>query len=205
MRKSKEANYFDLFIKAASICNRAAESLDELMDDLSDSHVKSNAIHDLENEGDRLYHEVCYHLNRSFITPIEREDIMEISRYIEETIDSIDEVAIMLDMMSIGSAKKRGKGMCNLITKSCSMLVAAAVEFKNFKKSKELGPLLVEINNLEEEGDALFQSSMKGLFSKEKDIMVVVKWQEIYKSLENVLDCCEGVADAMERVIIKNC
>ncbi|NLW89152.1 MAG: DUF47 family protein [Clostridiaceae bacterium] len=205
MRKGKEPDYFDLFIKAASICNRAAEGLDELLDDLSDSHEKSNAIHEIEHEGDHLYHEVCYHLNRSFITPIEREDIMEISRYIENTIDSIDDVAIMLDMMSIESAKKRGKGMVNLITKSCSSLVAAAVEFKNFKKSKSLGPLLVEINNIEEEGDALFQSSMKGLFSKEKDVLEIVKWQEIYKSMENVLDSCEAVADAMERVIIKNC
>jgi len=205
MRKGKKPDYFDLFIKAASICNRAAEGLDELLDDLSDSHEKSNAIHEIEHEGDHLYHEVCYHLNRSFITPIEREDIMEISRYIENTIDSIDDVAIMLDMMSIESAKKRGKGMVNLITKSCSSLVAAAVEFKNFKKSKSLGPLLVEINNIEEEGDALFQSSMKGLFSKEKDVLEIVKWQEIYKSMENVLDSCEAVADAMERVIIKNC
>lgn len=205
MRKSKEADYFDLFIKAASICNRAAESLDELMDDLSNSHGKSNAIHIIENEGDELYHEVYYHLNRSFITPIEREDIMEISRYIENTIDSIDDVAIMLDMMSIESAKKRGKGMVNLITKACSALVAATVEFKNFKKSKTLAQLLVEINSIEEEGDVLFQASMKDLFSKEKNVLDVVKWQDIYKSLENVLDSCEGVADAMERVIIKNC
>ncbi|MBN1775946.1 MAG: DUF47 family protein [Clostridiales bacterium] len=205
MRNSKEADYFDLFIKAASICNRAAEGLDELLDDLSDSHLKSNAIHEIEHEGDRLYHEVYFHLNRSFITPIEREDIMEISRSIEETIDSIDDVAIMLDMMSIESAKKRGKGMCNLITKACSALVTAAVEFKNFKKSKELSPILVQINNIEEEGDALFQSSMKELFNKEKDVLDIIKWQEIYKSMENVLDSCEAAADAMERVIIKNC
>lgn len=202
--KSKEADYFDLFIKAAAISNRAAEALDELMDNLDDARVKSDAIHLLEHDGDELYHQVYYHLNRSFITPIEREDIIEISRYIEGTIDVIDDVAIMLDMMSIKCATPRAKEMVNLITKCCSALVTAAVEFKNFRKSKTLATLIVEINHIEEEGDELFRCSMKELFAEEKNVLEVVKWQEIYKSLENVLDSCEDVADAMERVIIKN-
>lgn len=202
--RNNEVDYFDMFIKAASICNRAAEGLDELMDNLADAKEKSIAIHQIEHEGDELYHILYHHLNRSFITPIEREDILEIARYIEETIDTIDEVSIMMDMLSVNSIRQPAKELVNLITKGCSAMVAATVEFKNFKRSKELPKLLVEINHIEEEGDALFQSAMKDLFTTEQNALEVIKWQNIFNCLENVLDACENVADVMEGVIVKN-
>jgi len=202
--KSKEVDYFDLFIKAATICNRAAEGLDELMDNIDDAKEKSLAIHDIEHEGDEAYHVVVHHLNRSFITPIEREDILEISRYIEDTIDTIDEVAIMFDMLSVHSVRNPAKDLMNLITKVCATLVDATVEFKTFKKSQKLPKLLVEINHIEEEGDALYQSAMKELFSSDENALEVIKWQNIFQCLENVLDACENVADVMESVIVKN-
>ena len=202
--KSKEVDYFDLFIKAATTCNRAAEGLDELMDNLHEAKDKSDAIHQIEHEGDEQYHVLYHHLNRSFITPIEREDILDIAKYIEDTIDMIDEVAIMMNILSISSIREPAKEIMNLITKGCAVLVAATVEFKNFKKSKELPKLLVEINHVEEEGDVLYQKAMKELFSTEKDPLEVIRWQNIYKSLEDVLDACENVADIMEGVIVKN-
>jgi len=201
---SKDVNYFDLFIKAASVCDRAAASLNELLDNLDDSKEKSIAIHQIEHEGDEQYHVLYHHLNRSFITPIEREDILEIARNIEDTIDSIDEVSIMIEMLSVRTVREPAVDMVNLITKACSTLVAATVEFKNFKKSKELPKLLVEINHVEEEGDALYQKAMKDLFLMEKDPIEVIKWQNIFGTLEDVLDACENVADAMEGVIVKN-
>ena len=202
--KNKDVDYFDMFIKAVAICGRAAESLDELMDNLSNAKEQSLRIHEIEHDGDELYHLLYNHLNRSFITPIEREDIIEIAGHIEQTIDTIDEVAIMMEMLSIDEIREPAKEMMNLITKGCAALVAATVEFKNFRKSKSLNGLLVEINQVEEEGDVLYQRSMKDLFKNETDVLQVVKWQNIFNSLEDVLDACENVADAMERVIITN-
>ena len=202
--KSKEVNYFDLFIKAASTCNRAAEGLDELLDNIDDAKEKSIAIHQIEHEGDEQYHVLIYNLNRSFITPIEREDILEMAGYIEDTTDTIDEVAIMMEMLSVRKIRPQAKDLMNLITKGCSTLVQATVEFKNFKKSKELPKLIVEINHIEEEGDALYQKAMKELFTTETDPIEVIKWQNIFQCLENVLDACEAVADVMEGVIVKN-
>jgi len=201
---SKEADYFDLFCKSAATCDRAAAGLDDLMDNLGEAKEKSIAIHQIEHEGDELYHVLVYHLNRSFITPIEREDILEIARNIEDTIDTIDEVSIMMDMLSVNTIREPAKELVNLITKACAALMAATVEFKNFKKSKELPGLLVEINHIEEEGDALYQSAMKDLFSSDADALEVIKWQNIFNCLENVLDACENVADVMEGVIVKN-
>ena len=202
--KNKEVDYFDMFIKSASICDRAAESLDEVFDNLQDAEVKSKAIHELEHEGDELYHELYYHLIRSFITPIDREDILEVAHNIEDTLDAIDEVSIMMNMLSVSKMREPAKELINLINKGCDAMVAAAIEFKNFKKSKELPKLLVEINHIEEQGDILFQSAMKSLFSSGDDVMEVIKWQNIFNSLENVLDAIENVADIMESVIVKN-
>ena len=91
-----------------------------------------------------------------------------------------------------------------LIVKSCRALLDATIEFKNYKKAKNLTKLLVEINHIEEEGDRLYQSSVKKLFSSEEKVLDVIKWKHIFDALEDVLDACENVADIMEGVIIKN-
>lgn len=202
--KNKEINYFNLFIDSSKVCHRAAVTLESMLLDVSTVPEKANALHEIEREGDELYHTMYYHLNRSFITPIEREDILEIARYIEETIDTIDEVAIMFNMLSIQSIKPEAKEMVQLIIKSSSALVAATTEFKHFKRSKTLPDLLVELNHIEEDGDALYQKSIKNLFANEKNVLDVIKWKNIFDTMEDVLDACENVADIMERVIVKN-
>src|SRR5659263_307733 len=106
----------------------------------------------------------------------------------------------MMDMLSVHTVREPAKELVNLITKACAALMAATIEFKNFKKSKELPGLLVEINHIEEEGDALFQQAMKDLFSSNAEAIEVIKWQNIFNCLENVLDACENVADVMEAV-----
>jgi uncharacterized protein Yka (UPF0111/DUF47 family) len=143
-------------------------------------------------------------LNRSFITPIEREDIIQLSRNIEETIDTIDEVAIMFNLLSVTDVRREAKDLGVLIVKSCGYLREAAEEFVNFKKSKKLMPLLIEINHIEEEADRLYQNSVKKLFSQETNVLDVIKWKNIFDTMEKVLDTCENVADVMEGVIIKN-
>lgn len=201
---TKEANYFDLFIEGAGICQKAAIQLKNVVKDNIDTLAEIKAIHDIEHEGDELHHRVYTHLNRSFITPIEREDIMSLAGYIEETIDMIDEVAIMFNMLSVTKVREEGKQMVELIVKASDALLKATIEFKNFKKSKTLSELIVLINHIEEEADVLYQNSVKTLFSKETDPMEVIRWKNIFDTLENVLDSTENVADIMEGVMIKN-
>lgn len=203
--RKKDVNYFDMFIDAAKLCNKAAKMLEDMLDnDSSLFSEKMNKIHTTEHEADELYHKLYNHLNISFITPIEREDILEIARYIEQTIDTIDDVSIMIEMLSVKNIRPEAKNMLKLIVDSSNVLVLAAEEFKNFKKSKKLSQYLVDINHIEEDGDKLYQQAMKDLFSKESDAIEVVKWQNIFGTMENVLDACENVADVMEGVIVKN-
>ena len=200
----KEANYFELFVQGAKICCDAARQLQNIVKDQKDTLAEIAAIHEIEREGDLLYHNIYDQLHHSFITPIEREDIIQIARYIEETIDRIDEVAIMFNMMSVTKSRLDGQILVGLIVTSCMSLLEATQEFRNFNKSKRLSPLLVEINHIEEEGDRLYQAAMKDLFSKEKEVLEVVKWKSIFSTMEDVLDGVENVADVMEGVIIKN-
>jgi len=202
--KNRDVNYFDLLIDGARICYKASQHLESLLKDHVVDPQEALAMHDIEHEGDELYHRIYRHLNLSFITPIEREDILQIARNIEETIDTIDEVAIMFNMLSINVIRSEAIELVKLIVKSCKTLLDAMIEFKNFKKSKQLTPLLVEINHIEEEGDQLYQNAIKTLFSKESNVLEVVKWQNIFDTLEDVLDANENVADVMEGVIIKN-
>jgi len=202
--RTKDVNYFELFVDAAKVCKRAAEQLESLLKDKNKKLKEIAEIHDIEHEGDELYHQIYNHLNVSFITPIEREDILQIARYIEKTIDTIDEVAIMFHMLSVTTVRPEALELVDLIIKSCNVLLEATIEFKNFKKSKKLAPLIVEINRIEEEGDKLYQGAVKTLFSKEPNVMEVIKWKNIFDTMENVLDANENVADVMESVIVKN-
>lgn len=201
----KDVNYFDLFNEAAALCKLSAEMLEDMLEsDASLFYDKMMDIHKIEHQADELYHKLYRNLNISFITPIEREDILEIARFIEQTIDAIDDVAIMIDMLRIDNIRPEAKEMIKLIVKSCSVLVLSCQEFKNFKKSKELTKHLVDINHVEEEGDQLYQRAIKNLFENEPDVREIIKWKNIFETMEDVLDACESVADIMETVIVKN-
>lgn len=203
--KTKEVNYFDMFIEAAKICEKAAALLEEmLIGDITKIPERVRVIHEFEHEGDDLYHKLYYHLNRAFITPIERDDILEVAMNIECTLDTIDEIAIMFDIMFIRSIRPEAKEFVKLIMKNAKTLVEATKEFESFKKSKKLSPLLVEINRIEEEGDKLYQNTIRHLFANEKDVLEVVKWKSVFDTMENALDACEKTAETMENVILKN-
>ncbi|MFT3951565.1 MAG: DUF47 family protein [Oscillospiraceae bacterium] len=203
--KKKDVNYFDLFLDAAKLCNEAALKLEEMLNGSCAAFNQCMAdIHRIENAADELYHIVYSHLNRSFITPIEREDILETARCIERTVDTIDEVSIMIDLLSVTEIRAEGLALAKLIVKSTAVLVDATGEFHNFKKPKQLSDYLVEVNHIEEQGDKLYQSALRKLFAEEENAKQIIIWKNIFDTMEDVLDSCEDVADVIEGVIVKN-
>lgn len=205
MFKKKEVDYFELFIEQAKITLKAAEKLEAMLNASStEFSQRMQDIHEVEREGDVMYHKLYKELNLSFITPIEREDILEISRNIEQATDAIDEVSIMIDLLSVTSVRPVAKELVNLIIKASTVMLDAVKEFKNFKKSTKLNGDLVEINHIEEDGDKLYQDAIRELFAKEANVLEVIKWKNILDTLEAVLDTCENVADGIEAVIVKN-
>ena len=143
-------------------------------------------------------------LVKEFITPIEREDIILLSEAIDEVTDTIEDVMIRLYINNIRTIRPDAEAFAHLITRCCKTLSRLMEEFKNFKKSKKLYGLMVELHTLEGEGDRLFIQAMRRLHTEVSDPLEVIAWREIYIYLEKCCDACEHTANAAERVILKN-
>ncbi len=203
--KNKEMDYYECFNKASGLSIKAAKQLEDLMTNYMDVAQKAAGIHEVEHEADGVFHKMVEELSRAFITPIDREDILQIASNIDNIVDNIEDVANMLDMFSIRQIPEPAKIMTSLIVKSCSALEKAVNEFKNFKKSgKQLTQLIIQVNQYEEEGDKFYRRTVKELYLQEANPIEIMKWKEIYDKMEDTLDACEEVANLLEAMAIKN-
>lgn len=205
-KKKEEFNYFDAFEKSAKLAKDSAKELKRYIFDFksTDSEVEMKKIHDLENEGDKNLHELKNYLLKDFLPPIDREDILEISYKIDDLIDRIDEIAIDINIYNVTEIMENMKETVELLEKVTSEVYNLVVEFKNIKKMKEIKEKVIEVNNLEEQADRLYENSIRELYKNERDLIQIVKWSNIYETLEDCFDACEEIADCIEDVILKN-
>lgn len=200
----KEVNYFDMFITSAEYACTASEDLLELVKNYTDVERKVKAIHKIEDDADQHFHLLYNHLMRSFMTPIDREDIMSLAQKIDDVIDLIEDIAYRFVMFDIKEVTPETIPFVELIVKNTDLLRTAVKEFKNFAKSKDLPTKIIQINNIEAEGDTYYQQTVRKLFQTSKDPIHLMIWREIYHKMEDTLDGCEAVADAMDGVVVKN-
>lgn len=201
---TKHYNYFDKFIQQMSLCKKAARQLMNMIENYTNVSVHAEEIHDTEHEADILLHEIMSELNRSFITPIDREDIVGLVNELDDITDAIEDVANLFDMLGITQVRDEALEMVKLILTGCEALYDAIVEFSHFKSSKNLNELIIKVNQAEEDGDRRHRSVIKAMYQNEKDPISLMKWKEIFDTMENVLDDCENVADLLEGLVIKN-
>ena len=201
---SKRYNYFAKFVQQTSLCKKAAQQLMDALENYTDISAKAAAIHDTEHEADMLLHEIMGELNRSFITPIDREDIVSLVNTLDDVADSIEDVATLFDVLSIAQVIPQAIEMTKLILECCVTLFDAVSEFEHFKDSKALSALTIRVNRIEEDGDRMHRDVIKALYKEEKDPITLMKWKEIFDKMEDVLDGCEDVADLLDGLIIKN-
>ncbi|NLU35435.1 MAG: DUF47 domain-containing protein [Clostridiales bacterium] len=203
--KRKETNYFEILYKMAECSNQVAIQLDELLHNYTDVTRKVDEIHEAEHEADKLLHNLVRALNIAFITPIDREDLIAIGHGIDSITDSIEDVANLFDMYSIKEVEPAALDMSELAKDITRSLTAAVKEFEQFRSSKKLHGLIVEVNRMEEKGDVLHRSNVKALFdNNHKSDLDKIKWKDIYDSMERIYDMCEDVADIMEGIAVKN-
>ncbi|MDR0916479.1 MAG: DUF47 family protein [Oscillospiraceae bacterium] len=200
----KNYNYFEQFEKQMQLCETAAEQLVDMLADYTDTHNKAERIHDTEHKADELLHGLMQELNRSFVTPIDREDIVQLANALDDIADSIEDIANLFDMMSIEVVKPEAKEMSRLIIEGSRALSALVSEFHLFKSSKKLTDLIIKVNDIETKGDVLHRSVMKEMFKHETDAVEIIKWQQIFDNMEDALDNMEDVADLIDGLVIKN-
>lgn len=204
MASKKDDIYFDMFVTSVNYACQAADSLLDLVQDYTNIEQKVEAIHDLEHAADEHFHLLFKHLSKAFITPIEREDILLLAQSIDSITDSIENVADRFYMLNVTHLPDDVQPFTRLIVKSCVELKTAMTEFQKFKKSKNLFAKILEVNNVEEEGDRFYKQAVRRLFEDPVDIAEAMKWRELYAAFEECLDACEDVADTIEGIVLKN-
>ena len=205
MARKKETDYFHMFVEAIEHSCAAAAMLKDIVADYKADEKGIQQIHAIEHDGDRVYHKLVDALNKAFITPIEREDIMKLAQSMDNLTDSIEDIAVRLHMFNITSIRSEAVEFVDLILSCCNMIKQTLVEFKNFKKSNAINGYIIEINRFEEVGDEIYHRAVRRLFEECADQpLEVLKWREAFENMENCCDACEDVADVIEGVIMKN-
>lgn len=193
-----------MFLSQIAFTKEVVKLLSALIDDYKDIDKKIQKIHEVEHEGDKVYHAIQSELYTAFITPIEREDILELANKIDDLTDSVEDIAIRFNVFNIKKMRKEAADFIKIISACCTQIELALGEFRTFKKSKSISSYIVEINRLEGEGDALYQKALYNLFTTEQSAIEIIKWRETFDIMENCCDTCEDVANTLGAVIMKN-
>jgi len=200
----KEEQFFDLLDKGASNALKAAEAFQQLMHNWDMSSPIFQQIRDIENEGDLLTHEVIDRLNRTFITPIDREDIHRLAGQIDDVCDILQALSDRMQLYGLeGPMPETMLKMVDLFVANAKVTEAAVKEFHNFTRTSRVHDHCIEIKHMENEADDLLKHALAGLFQT-KDAMYVIKWKEIYENIERAHDKLSEVANTIEGVIVKN-
>jgi predicted phosphate transport protein (TIGR00153 family) len=198
----KEDQYFDLFLQMTLyICDAARELKEMLADKNHDYKEYSQRIKGLEHACDELTHTISTKLNKSFITPFDREDIYTMSTALDDIVDLIDDAARAIIDFDVREIKEYAREFAVVIERMAEQLREIVAILRT---PKNVTQRLVEIHRLENEGDDIYHAAIAELFHQENDPLTVLKWKEIYEKLEAAVDRCENVANIIESVIIKH-
>ena len=202
----KNGPYFDDFITMVNLSCRAAEYLQTVMKDYNTETLpeRRQAMHEIEHAEDEVKHGMMRRLAKEFVTPIEREDIITLADELDDVTDKIDDILIRMYMYNIKAVRPAALAFADVIVRCCKALQVAINEFPNFHKSQDLRQTLIDVNTMEEEGDAIYIDAVRKLYKKGGDPVEVAAWSELFDRLEDCCDACEHVADAMEIIVMKN-
>lgn len=199
----KETDFFSMFEKAALNVNKGANLLLEMMEDLTVGEIKSKEIYEVEQEGDMLTHEVMRKLNKTFLTPVDREDIHALVNCLDDVLDLIWSSADRTVLFKLDSPQSEAVDLCKTLL-ATTEYITKAVECLKDKKYTYIQEYCIEINRLENRGDRIFREALVKLFDNIKDPILVIKWKEVYEHLEEANDTCEDVADILESIVLKH-
>jgi uncharacterized protein len=197
----KEERFFDDFIAMAEQIRHGAALLQEMLAPEQPLWDKADEIKEVEHKCDFITHEVIQRLHKTFVTPLDREDIHSLARSLDDVIDAIDDSASVLRLYQINRVRPDARDQARIIFACADQLVGA---MKALGKKQGISGCAVEINRLENEADRAHQIALRRLFEEEKDAIAIIKWKEILDFLEAATDRCEDVANVLEGVVVKH-
>ena len=197
----REREFYDLFEEAAANVVRAAAMLEEMLESWPEKSELTREILLAEQEGDRITHDIIQKLYSTFVTPIDREDILALASALDDIIDYTEEVADYLGLYKIEAPMEQSQRLAHVLLQCARQLAEAMPRLRNFE---DISHFTVEVNRLENDGDRITRSAMAALFDDGIDPMVVIRWKDIYERLEAAVDSTERVANILEGIVIKN-
>jgi predicted phosphate transport protein (TIGR00153 family) len=206
MSKKTDAFYFENFSEVASICVKAASYLIEFLTDYNPDLIaeRMGTMHGFEHAADLKKHEMSEALSKAFITPIEREDLAELSGNLDEVADNIEEVLQRFYVDEPKQVTKESIMLAERVLACCKALVGLFEELPNYKKPQKLRELVIGISDLEEDCDKIYLEGYRNIKRESSDVLEIVCWRKIYDYLERCADACEHVADSVDKIVMKN-
>jgi hypothetical protein len=198
----QKREFFDLYNRAAENTVAISRQVIELLDSFPDrSDAIASKVKELEHEGDRITHEIVDLLNRTFVTPFDRDDMYRLAGALDDVCDHVEEAAQKIVDYGVRDIRGAAKEQARVIEKSAMKLTEAIARLEGFKDSRRQ---LIELRELEEEGDRLARAAISELFTGGADAVELIRWKDIHEQLEEAVDACENVADVLEAILVKN-
>jgi len=197
----KDREFFDLFESAATNVVRGADLLDQMLRNYPEKADLARDILICEQEGDRITHDLVQRLNNTFVTPIDREDIIQLASALDDIIDLTEEVADYMGLYKIEAPMEQAQRLAHILLEASRQIAEAMPRLRDFK---DMDRYTVAIHTLENDGDRIVREGVASLFEGGIDPMVVIRWKDLFERLEEAVDACERVANVLQGIVIKN-
>ena len=197
----RQERFFQDFVSLAVELQKGAHLLKQMLAGSQPDMHKADTIKDIEHACDRTTHEIVVRLNRTFVTPLDREDIHALASSLDDVMDAIDAAAAVIRLYKIQQVRAGARRLADIICDAVDLLAEA---FGALEKRQGVLAIAARVSQLEHEADRVHQDAIVGLFDQERDPITVIKWKEIYDFLEAATDRCEDVANLLEGVVVKN-
>ena len=197
----REEKFFADFLAMADELQKGARLLEEMLAAEKPIWDKADEIKEVEHKCDFITHEIIQRLHRTFVTPLDREDIHTLARTLDDVMDAIDASAAVVRLYQIDRVRPDARDLARLVAISAEQVVIA---MKALERRHGVAEPAVEINRLENEADRAHQNAVRRLFEQEQNPIAIIKWKEILDFLEAATDRCEDVANVLEGVVVKH-
>lgn len=198
----QEKHFFDMIEAESKNVLAGVNALVDMLEHYEDIDKKREKIKQIENEGDKMVHNIFSELNKTFITPIDREDISKLTSSLDDILDNLEAVAERLVIYKIEKPPKYMLEFAQTLQKTAHNVNEGINLLRNFKEATQIRAFCKEVNTLENQGDILLRKATAELFNK-KDAIEIIKIKELYDDLESAIDRCEDVADVIGDILVK--
>jgi hypothetical protein len=200
----RDEKFYDMFEELACKIEEGGKMFTDILNNYEQSEAKIAKLKEIEHEADIITHRTYEKMHRTFLTPLDREDIYNLVNKMDSVLDMIEAAAVRMQLYKIKKPADEIKELARILNLAIGKIKKIVHALRDKKKSQEILEDCVEINTLENEGDIVLRMTMARLFEREKDPIELIKWKEIFERIEESIDVCEDVSNIIEGIVLKH-